>query len=100
MSDVFDLRLSVKLLGILAGFLLLGYGFALAGRPEYDDVSDRYASRISTVGLILVLVATGGFLAGSLISLVLEGAAYVVGIVGGTIVYRRITHNQSHYEKA
>ena len=94
------LRPIVKTLGVLAGFLLIAYGFAIAGLPRYDDVSNRYASAISSVGLILVLVATGGFFAGSRFSLGLEASGYVVGLIGGTWAFRRIANNKQHFEKA
>ncbi|EMA42670.1 hypothetical protein [Halococcus saccharolyticus] len=95
-----DLRLAVKALGIVAGFLLIGYGFAIRGAPRYDTVSDRYASAISSVGLILVLVATGGFFAGTRLSLALEGGGYLTGLIGGTWAFRRIANHQKRYEEA
>lgn len=95
-----DLRLSVKALGILAGFLLIGYGFAIAKAPRYEQVDDRYASAISTVGLITLLVATGGFFAGTLVNLALEAAGYATSIVGGTWALRRIENHKPRYEEA
>ena len=94
------LRTTVKAVGILAGFLLIGYGFVLAGVSRYDEVSNRYASAISSVGLILVLVATGGFFAGTRFSLALEAAGYAVGGIGGTWAFRRITTKKQRFEKA
>ncbi|WP_435075972.1 hypothetical protein [Halococcus sp. AFM35] len=95
-----ELRPTVKALGVLAGFLLIAYGFAIAGLPRYDTVSNKYASAISSVGLVLVLVATGGFFAGSRISLALEASGYAVGGIGGTLAFRRIANNQQRFEQA
>lgn len=95
-----DLQLSIKALGLLAGFLLMGYGFAIAGMGRYAMVSNKYASGISTVGLVVILVATGGFLAGSALSLALEGAGYLLAGFGGTLAFRRIANNQQRFEQA
>lgn len=95
-----DLRAAVKTLGVLAGFLLIGYGFAIAKLSRYEQVHDRYARRISTVGVVLILVATGGFVDGTRTALVLEGGGYAVGMVGGTWMFRRIANHQQRYEEA
>lgn len=100
MLDAIDPRLMVKTLGAVAGFLLIGYGFVLAGAGRYDPVSNRYASRLATAGLALVFVALGGFLAGSLTALVLEGTGYLAAGLGGTLVFRRMANNKHRYEKA
>lgn len=93
------LRTTVKALGILAGFLLIGYGYVIAGADRYDDISNKYAASISTVGVILVLVATGGFFT-SRVSLGLEAAGYIIGLGGGTWSFWHIANNQQHFERA
>ena len=94
------LRLAVKALGIATGFLLIGYGFTIKYADRYDAVSDRYATAISTVGLLLVLVATAGAVAWTRWGLAIEGTAYVSGLVGGTWAFRRITTHQQRYSEA
>lgn len=100
MLETLDARLAVKMIGVVAGFLLIGYGFVIAGAGRYDTVANRYASRLSTVGLAIVFVAAGGFLAGSWAALAFEAAGYLALGVGGTVAFRRIATHQQRYEEA
>ena len=90
---------TVKTIGILVGFLLFLYAFAIAKLVRFERVSDRYASAFATVGLLVVLVASGGFTRPPA-NYGLELAGYLVAVVGATVAFWRIADKKSHFEEA
>lgn len=90
---------SVKTLGICVGILLFAYAIALAKLDRYAKVSDKYASAFSTVGLAVVLVASGGFTRPP-INLLAEVAGYLALAAAGTFAIWRIDNHQQRYQRA
>ena len=90
---------TVKFAGFAVGALLFAYALLIAKAGRYGDVSDKYASAFSTVGLVIITVAAGGFTRPP-INLVLEAGGYVIAAVFGTVAFRRIANNQRLFKRA
>lgn len=83
----------VEWLGILSGVLLMGYGIALAKIDRYEDVDDWFATGFSTVGFVLILVATNYVIPLYLLSLSLRAVGYLVAAGVGTYAFIALTRS-------
>ena len=87
----------VETLGMAAGILLLLYGVVLAKLPRYEPVDDWWAWAFSTVGFVLVLIATNYVLPLYVVSLSLRLVGYLLAAVMGTVGFLTLTRRPDRF---
>ena len=88
----------VETLGTGAGVLLLLYGVIIAKRPRFEPVDDWWAWAFSTVGFVLIMVATNYVLPLYIVSLPLRLLGYLLAAAVGTMGFMALTHTPDRFD--